>query len=175
VDNEEAAKRMALRQSQAMMDQRSREDFERKWLGSKEADRQQKLTAWDDIYNRLALNKKLNREGNLIMKLNPAFDQYGEYNGYRVPIRNPLSMFMEGTDPNEQILRSTRQGLGYTPGQPPRYQFQGGAQETGSTPTPAPTGKLDATRGRIRPPQMKKEEWFFDEGTQRYYPVSARS
>lgn len=78
IDNQEVMQNTGLRQAQAQADLQSREAFERKVLGSKEAARQQQLQAWDDLYTRLAMNRKLNREGNLLMKLYPAFDQYGE-------------------------------------------------------------------------------------------------
>lgn len=66
---------------------------------SKEAQRQQKLTSLDELYNRVAQNRKLNREGNLLMQLYPAFDQYGEYNGYQLPLRMPLSIPNTGLAP----------------------------------------------------------------------------
>lgn len=174
IDNEEAAKRMQSRTSQSMMDMTARENFERKWLGSKEADRQQKLTAWDDIYTRLAQNRKLNREGNLLMKLYPAFDSYGDYNGYNVPLRNPLSMNTDFMNPNKDILNSTRQqGAGFydDKGQFQRYEFQGGRQIVpgGFLPTPPPataTGSDDRySKTYTRPPQSKRagDEWYVDE------------
>jgi hypothetical protein len=81
-----------VRDRQSQADQQAREVFERKYLMSKEALRDQRAQSMDELYTRLAQNRKLNREGNLLMQLFPAFDQYGEHNGYQIPIRNPLSM-----------------------------------------------------------------------------------
>lgn len=50
-------------------------------LQSIEAARQQKLTAFDSLYTRIAQNRKLNREGDLILALTPHFDQMANFTG----------------------------------------------------------------------------------------------
>lgn len=90
IKNQEILYNASVRDRQSALDQRARELFETKYLGSKEAQRQQVRTSMDELYQRLAMNRKLNREGNLLMQLFPAFDQYGEYSGYRYQFRPPL-------------------------------------------------------------------------------------
>ena len=80
----------ADRQSQS--DQNSRATFENHNLASDEAVRQQKLTAADSLYTRIAQNKKFNLEGNLLMHLFPNFNPSGDYNGKQYSFRNPISM-----------------------------------------------------------------------------------
>lgn len=65
---------------QSEVDAQSREQFERKQLGSMEAQRQQKLTLLDSIFTKIAQNHALNRNGNLIQQLAPQYDQYGVKN-----------------------------------------------------------------------------------------------
>ena len=43
----------------------------------------EKLKSFDDIFTRVAENKKLNREGNLLMKMFPAYTPTGDYSGYK--------------------------------------------------------------------------------------------
>lgn len=85
---------------QSLLDQQARAVFEDKYLGSLEAARQQKNVAWDSLKNTLQGNQKLNREGNLVMQLAPAFDQNAQYNGYRVDFRAPLTMSNNSLFPN---------------------------------------------------------------------------
>lgn len=58
-----------------------RDQFIDKVLQAKDNQRLAKLTALDDLFTRVAQNRKLNREGNLIMQLYPYFDQFGKFNG----------------------------------------------------------------------------------------------
>lgn len=92
IKNQEIGYNTNVRDRQSIADQSAREVTESKYLGSKEALRQQQKTSWDEIYTRLAQNKKLNREGNLLMKLFPAFDQNADFNGYKYQFRNPLNL-----------------------------------------------------------------------------------
>lgn len=55
--------------------------FINKNLAAKEAQRQQLMAYFNSIMNKIAQNRKLNREGNLILKLSPHFDQFGNFNG----------------------------------------------------------------------------------------------
>lgn len=77
---------------QSAADQEARQRFHEEYLGSLEAQRKQKLQSLDDLYQRLALNRKLNREGNLLMKLFPAFTQTGDPSGYKYQFRLPLNV-----------------------------------------------------------------------------------
>jgi hypothetical protein len=58
-----------------------RDQFAQRVLAGKEVQRQSKLNAFDDYITKLAQNRKLNREGNLVLQMTPYFDQYGKFNG----------------------------------------------------------------------------------------------
>ena len=58
-----------------------RDQFNTRILQGKEAQRLGKLNAFDDYATMVAQNRKLNREGNLVLQLTPYFDQNGEFNG----------------------------------------------------------------------------------------------
>jgi hypothetical protein len=77
------------RNQQEVSDQQSRETFERKYLGSLEAQRQQRMTAFNDMMDKIAQNHKLNTEGNLIMSTINHYDQNGNFNGRGPNISNP--------------------------------------------------------------------------------------
>jgi hypothetical protein len=96
IKNQETLYNANVRDRQSLADQQAREVFERKYLMSKEALRQQRAQSFDELYTRMAQNRKLNREGILLMQLFPAFDQYAQFNGYQIPLRNPLSMPQPG-------------------------------------------------------------------------------
>lgn len=55
-------------------------------LQGEEVQRKSKLNALDDLFTKVAQNRKLNREGQLVMELTPYFDQYAKYNGNKYPI-----------------------------------------------------------------------------------------
>lgn len=79
-----------IRNQQEVANQQSRETFERKQLGSMEAQRQLRLAAYNDVLDKIAQNKKLNTEGNLLMHLYPNYDQSGNFRGNNGPlVRNP--------------------------------------------------------------------------------------
>lgn len=58
-----------------------RDTFNQRVARRNEIQRQSKLNALDDLFTKIALNRKLNREGNLVLELTPYFDQYGRFNG----------------------------------------------------------------------------------------------
>lgn len=58
-----------------------RDQFNNRILQGKEIQRQSKLNAFDDFATMVAQNRKLNREGNLVLELTPYFDQNGQFNG----------------------------------------------------------------------------------------------
>lgn len=90
IRNQEEQYNAGVGDRQSVADAQSRGTFEQHMLAGKEAQRQQKLKSFDDLFTRVALNRKLNREGNLLMQLAPNFDQYGEYNGNQRLLRNPM-------------------------------------------------------------------------------------
>lgn len=89
IKNQETEYNANVRDRQSVADQQARDSFEQKFLGSLEAQRQQKLDALNELYSRFAQNKALNRNANLIMKLAPAFDENGNFNGYKRYMFNP--------------------------------------------------------------------------------------
>ncbi|GEM_PF-2504784 len=92
IKNKETMYNATARGQQSQADQQARELFERKQLGSLEAQSKQKRTSWDELYQRLAQNAKLNREGNLLMQLFPNFNQQGQFNGRQYIFRRPLGI-----------------------------------------------------------------------------------
>lgn len=80
IENQSRYYNAGIDDKQSEMDAQSREQFERKQLGSIEAQRQQKLTLLDSIFTKIAQNNALNRNGNLIQQLAPQYDQYGVKN-----------------------------------------------------------------------------------------------
>lgn len=101
IKNNEILYNSQVRDKQSVADQQAREVFEDKVLSSKAIQQEQKLTALDSLYKTIAQNKALNRNGNLIMKLSRAFDQYGEYNGYQTKFSvNPTLGF---NDPQQSV------------------------------------------------------------------------
>ena len=58
-----------------------RDQFNTRVLQSKEIQREQKLKSIDDLFTKIAQNRKLNREGNLALQMTPYFDQFGKFNG----------------------------------------------------------------------------------------------
>jgi hypothetical protein len=83
IKNNEIQYNTQARDRQSLADQQARETFEEKVLTGKAKQQEQKLTALDSLYKTVAENAALNRNGNLILKLSRAFDQYGNYNGYQ--------------------------------------------------------------------------------------------
>jgi hypothetical protein len=81
IKNQEILYNAQAQDRQSAVNAQSSDSFERKVLASREAQRQQKLSALDDLFNRVAQNHALNRNGNMIMKLFPNFDSNLNYNG----------------------------------------------------------------------------------------------
>ena len=71
----------AMRNQQSAYDYTARQQFEQKNLGALEKQRQQRAISRGDLYNTLAQNRKLNREGDLVMSMFNFYDQYGNYTG----------------------------------------------------------------------------------------------
>lgn len=86
-NNESAVVNTKNAQSQA--DLQSRQLFEQKQLQGIENQRQQFFQSLKDLTGTIGSNAKYNREGNLLMKLFPAFTQNGQYDGYKYNFTNP--------------------------------------------------------------------------------------
>lgn len=71
----------ARKNQQSINDVGARQNFEDRWLGSLEAQRNNFNAGLETIASRYAANNKLNREGDLIMQMYKYFDQFGRYNG----------------------------------------------------------------------------------------------
>lgn len=80
-----------IRNKQALIDQAARKEQEYKISMGLEAQRQQMLRSMDDITTTIAQNAKYNREGKLLMKLFPAFNPSGDYNGYKYRFTKPTA------------------------------------------------------------------------------------
>ncbi len=90
-----------MRNQQSTMDYQARQAFEQKYLTSLENQRQQRHLAKGTLYNTLATNRKLNREGDLVMSMFNFYDQYGNYNG------NPYQ-FNTNSMPDKNILTDAK-------------------------------------------------------------------
>lgn len=90
VKNQETQYNTQVADRQSGLDQQARDAFEQKVLGGKEAVRQQKREDWGSLFSKIAQNAKFNKEGNLLMKLFPAFTQTGDYDGYQHKFHSPV-------------------------------------------------------------------------------------
>lgn len=90
IKNNEIAYNTQVRDKQSMADAETRGRYYRDVQQGRENQRQQKLKSVEDLTRVAQLKRRQNRSGNLIMKLSPAYDQNGEYNGYQyVPVLPP--------------------------------------------------------------------------------------
>lgn len=83
IQNNEVTYNTQARDRQSLADARSRESFYDNVLKSRDNQRLQKLQAIQDLSRVQQFKARQNRSGNLILKMTPAFDQNGEYNGYQ--------------------------------------------------------------------------------------------
>lgn len=106
IKNQEIAYNTAVRDKQSIADAESRGEFYRNVQLGREAQRQQQLTSLSQLARVDQLKRRQNRSGNLVMKLSPAFDQFGEYNGYQYqPYLNPA---MVNYNPDIQPTKTTK-------------------------------------------------------------------
>lgn len=94
-----------MRNQQSATNYAARQNFEQKYLTTLDKQRQQQAVAKGDLYNTLALNRKLNREGDLIMSMFNFYDQEGNYTG------NPYQFTRNATSTN--ILTDEKGGKYY--------------------------------------------------------------
>lgn len=87
IQNQEIAYNTAVRDRQSLSDAQSREKFYTDVLKGRDNQRLQKLQAIQDLSRVQQLKARQNKSGNLILKMSPAFNQAGEYNGYQyIPV-----------------------------------------------------------------------------------------
>lgn len=90
IKNNEITYNTQVRDKQSVADAQSREKFYTNVLLGREAQRQQFLTSLGQLARVDQLKRRQNTSGNLLLKLSPAFDQFGEYNGYQyLPYLDP--------------------------------------------------------------------------------------
>ena len=96
-----------VRDKQSASDQESRARFEQQRLGSLEAQRKEKMTALQDMFDKVAQNHALNRNGNLMMQMFDYFDQNGNYNGKKYDFRLPNNVGNNQVNSTEGELASS--------------------------------------------------------------------
>lgn len=111
--NQNEAARVNIRNAQEQSDQQSREVFDNKIVNGLEAQRQQLLRSMNDLTTTIAQNAKYNREGNLLMKLFPNYNQQGIFNGNQRNVMSPVG----GMTAQAKIDLLTKQGIKLTPSQ----------------------------------------------------------
>lgn len=90
IKNQEIQYNTNVRDRQSVANAKTRDDYYNRVLLSRENQRLQRLKSIEDLARVDQMKRRQNRSGNLVMKLSPAFDQYGEYNGYQyMPIIPP--------------------------------------------------------------------------------------
>lgn len=65
-----------------------RDQFNNRVLQGKEVQREQKLKSLNNFYDKVAQNAAFNRNGNLLLKMTPYFDQQGNFNGNQYTLKN---------------------------------------------------------------------------------------
>ena len=90
VDNWALMTQIAKPELRQYANAQSREKFYTNVLLGREAQRQQFLKSLSQLARADQLKRRQNTSGNLLLKLSPAFDQFGEYNGYQyLPYLDP--------------------------------------------------------------------------------------
>lgn len=111
-NNEQA--RVNTKNAQSQSDAQSRQTFDNQVAGGIEAQRQQLLRSMGDLTTTIAQNAKYNREGNLLMKLFPNFNQQGNYNGNKYNFQSPVA---NAATPQSKIDALEKQGIKLSPSQ----------------------------------------------------------
>lgn len=97
--NQEIGYNTQVRDRQSLQDANSRASFYNNVLKARDNQRLQKLQAIQDISRVQQLKARQNSSGNLVMKLSPAFNQEGEYNGYEYAPTLPSDIGYETVAP----------------------------------------------------------------------------
>lgn len=116
VRNQEEMYNAQVKDRQSQVNSQSRATFEQQQLQGMEAQRQQKLSAFDNLFTKIAQNRKLNREGDLLLQMFPNFDQTGRYNGnQRLLYPGTTSTQGNGSASSVQNLQSIMKGFSNLP------------------------------------------------------------
>jgi hypothetical protein len=112
IQNQEITYNTQARDRQSLQDAKSRETFYDNVLKARDNQRLQKLQAVQDVSRAFQLKARQNNSGNLILKMTPAFDQNGNYNGYQyLPTlpddMNPGFIPQPATKPSKPTSRTT--------------------------------------------------------------------
>lgn len=99
IKNNEITYNTQVRDRQSVADAQTRGNYSKDVQLSREAQRQQRLKSIEDISRVIQMKRRQNRSGNLILKLSPAFDQNGEYNGYQYQPVLPPELGLESQLP----------------------------------------------------------------------------
>jgi hypothetical protein len=99
IKNREIDYNTGVRDRQSVADAQSRGEYYRNVQLSREAQRQQRLKAIEDISRVIQMKRRQNTSGNLILKLSPAFNQQGDYNGYQYMPVLPSDIGVPGETP----------------------------------------------------------------------------
>jgi len=83
IKNQEIGYNTNVRDRQSVANAQTRSNYYQKVQESKQAQKEQRQQAIEDIAKVIQMKRRQNASGNLIMKLSPAFNQRGEYNGYQ--------------------------------------------------------------------------------------------
>lgn len=83
IKNNEITYNTGVRDKQSVADAQTRGTYHRNVQQARENQRQQRLKSIEDISRVIQMKRRQNRSGNLILKLSPAFNQEGDYNGYQ--------------------------------------------------------------------------------------------
>jgi hypothetical protein len=83
IKNQEIQYNTQVRDRQSVANAKTRDDYYNRVLLSRENQRLQQLKSIEDLARVDQMKRRQNRSGNLLLKLSPAFDQFGEYNGYQ--------------------------------------------------------------------------------------------
>lgn len=110
IKNNEIAYNTQVRDKQSVADAQSREKFYTNVLLGREAQRQQFLTSLGQLARVDQMKRRQNTSGNLLLKLSPAFNQFGEYNGYQyVPYLDPSMVnYNESSQPGKITSKKSK-------------------------------------------------------------------
>lgn len=88
-----------------------RDQFNNRVLQGKEIQQSNKLHIFNNLFNTVAQNRKLNREGDLVMQMFPYFDQYGKFNGNKYNVAPNTG----SKEPTFRQVRSASGRVSYVP------------------------------------------------------------
>lgn len=95
IRNQEIQYNTQVRDRQSLLDQQARAVFQDKVDTSKSKQDEQKQLYWDNIFNKIAQNAKLNRMGQMILNSNPSLNQDGT--GNQAVIQQQLLNYLSGS------------------------------------------------------------------------------